>query len=665
MYKQKLGGDRVGSGAGMEVEMPEYERANHDLSSTWKSPMAVGTITPCMGLVGMRGDTFDIEVTADVQTPATIGALFGSLKFQIDFYSAPWRLYMGLMHNNALGIGNDMSKVRIPQLIISATAQELRADRDYNISQINQSSIFAYFGKRGIGHAPSGVTGLITRHFNALKEIAYYDICKNYYWNKQEGLGAIIHNKANTFNSVKTSQVYINGAYAAFNLATGYTYQLNRDTKWRIVLTNAVDKTEPEDLYVTISGRVVQAIEVWKNVVIEKSSVTGEGDIITLQSMDRGYTNERLTGWRFATIADNVTSIPRIKTFPLTDIDKGRTELMNQPLGNTTFVNNFAFSPWKEIFEANTNQTAWSYQKTQEGLALGTYQSDKFNNWLSTATITGAGGVNELSRIVVKTDNVANQQYIEVDQINIATKVQKLLNAVAVSGGGFWDWMDAVYGRGNNNMVFSPVYHGGVSKEVVFQEVTTQSAAEGEPAGSIVGRGRFNGKNKGGKVTIRVDEPSYIIGLVKMTPRLDYSQGNRWDNNLKNVNELHKPVMDRIGFQDLLTDEMAWWDTEVNSVGVTTFKSAGKQPSWIQYMTDYNEVFGAFAEPNSQMYMTFNRRYEADNGMNIKDLTTIIDPSKYNYIFAMTSLDAMNYMVQIRKEVHARRKVSNKQMPQV
>ena len=77
------------------------------------------------------------------------------------------------------------------------------------------------------------------------------------------------------------------------------------------------------------------------------------------------------------------------------------------------------------------------------------------------------------------------------------------------------------------------------------------------------------------------------MGIVSLTPRIDYSQGNRWDTNLKTMNDFHKPQLDEIGFQDLITDQMAWWDTQAG-VDVTdtaiTFMSAGKQPAWINYI---------------------------------------------------------------------------------
>ena len=132
------------------------------------------------------------------------------------------------------------------------------------------------------------------------------------------------------------------------------------------------------------------------------------------------------------------------------------------------------------------------------------------------------------------------------------------------------------------------------------------------------------------------------------------------------MDDLHKPSLDQIGFQDLITDQMAWFDTII-SEGEPTFKSAGKQPAWINYMTNVNVIKGNFAEPDNQMFMVLNRRYESEkstgNLLKIKDLTTYIDPSKFNHIFADTRLDAQNFWCQISLDISARRKMSAKIIP--
>ena len=120
----------------------------------------------------------------------------------------------------------------------------------------------------------------------------------------------------------------------------------------------------------------------------------------------------------------------------------------------------------------------------------------------------------------------------------------------------------------------------------------------------------LTGKHKGGLINIKVNEPSIIMGIVSLTPRIEYSQGNDWSSNLKTINDLHKPALDAIGFQELITEQLLWSDSTLNSkTGAVTTKSLDKQPAWLNYMTAVNKVYGHFAEQDNAMFMVLNRRY--------------------------------------------------------
>ena len=75
------------------------------------------------------------------------------------------------------------------------------------------------------------------------------------------------------------------------------------------------------------------------------------------------------------------------------------------------------------------------------------------------------------------------------------------------------------------------------------------------------------------------------------------------------------------------------------------------------------------ASKNGRRIKVLNRSYEINketlnlNQPVIKDLTTYIDPTKFNYIFADQSLDAMNFWVQIGVDWKARRMMSAKVIP--
>jgi hypothetical protein len=241
-----------------------------------------------------------------------------------------------------------------------------------------------------------------------------------------------------------------------------------------------------------------------------------------------------------------------------------------------------------------------------------------------------------------------------------------MLNRIAISGGSYDDWLNAVYTHERAKSIENPVYHGSLIKELAFEEVVsstdTQIDDNTSPLGTLAGRGRLTGKNKGGKIKIKCNEVSYIMGIVSITPRIDYSQGTKWDMNLKTMNDFHKPALDNIGYQDLITEQMGWWNTTKSGVTITQ-RSAGKQPAWINYMTNVNKTFGNFADENKEMFMTLNRRYEMGSSASIADLTTYVDPSKYNNIFAQGSRDSQNFWVQISNKIEARRKMSAKVIP--
>lgn len=153
-----------------------------------------------------------------------------------------------------------------------------------------------------------------------------------------------------------------------------------------------------------------------------------------------------------------------------------------------------------------------------------------------------------------------------------------------------------------------------------------------------------------------------IMIIGSFTPRVDYSQGNKWWTRLQTMNDFHKPNLDGIGFQELITDEMAAFDTVMNS-DKPTYHSAGKQVSWQEYMTNIDQSYGAFSAFRELAHMAMNRSYEHDDTGAIGDLTTYIDPTKFNVAFADAKLSAKNIWVQCAIDCTVRRKMSAKQIP--
>ena len=115
----------------------------------------------------------------------------------------------------------------------------------------------------------------------------------------------------------------------------------------------------------------------------------------------------------------------------------------------------------------------------QFGLCVKTYQSDLFNNWVNTEWIDGENGISEITSVSVTGGSFT------IDALNLAQKVYNMMNRIAVSGGSYRDWIETVYTSNYIERAETPVYMGGMSDEIVFQEVISQSATEQGLVGSV------------------------------------------------------------------------------------------------------------------------------------------------------------------------------------
>lgn len=363
-----------------------------------------------------------------------------------------------------------------------------------------------------------------------------------------------------------------------------------------------------------------------------------------------------------------IENITNIVTEELSDLDQLREDILSK--GNeryemtrtTVLGKNKNFTYIQHILGGNGSKyeisTKYNRSTAQCGLLLKTYQSDIFTNWINSEWIDGENGISAITAISTEGNKFT------IDQLNLSKKVYDMLNRIALSGGTYQDWVETVYTSTWNMHTETPVYEGGMSAEIEFQEVVSNSATEREPLGTLAGRG-FTSNKKGGQLHVKITEPCYIMGIVSITPRVDYCQGNDWDiTSLETMDDLHKPQLDSIGYQDLMQEQM--------NAQASRSLAVGKQPSWINYMTNYNKTYGTFAEEDGEgeSFMVLNRYFdvkqiskEGETGLKVYNTSTYIDPSQYNYIFAETGTKSMNFWVQLGFAIEARRVMSASQIP--
>ena len=711
--KTEIGKNTIGGGGKMTVDLRTYNRSTHNLSYVWRNTQAPGTLVPCIVELALPGDTWDIKTAVNVLTHPTIGPLFGSFKLQLDIFQCPIRLYHSALHNNALNIGLDMSKIKLPKYKIVNNADTLdgvtNTTGSRKTDKINPSSLIAYLGQMGQSTKIKTDYGANKNYelINAVPLIAYWDIYKNYYANRQEEIGAFIHSPYEIKNIVTDSiiqlkqgdtNIFKTGPNDNWNLTFCMSNQ-NVNSLVEVRMNKAAATTSAYLLdnihFKCRKGNCASVLvdtEMTLREVLDwmggSSWVDQSTSTVAIFSIPPGSGNlNNAWGPNSWYTTGGVNPNLQIETFPLNHIDYLREEILASDKYAEFIVNSGRTMPdglfqypidhmLNEVVDkTNPNvPVAKGYSVStfvQEGLALKTYQSDVFNNWINTEWIDDPeNGINAITSIDTSSGSFS------MDTLNLAKKVYDMLNRIAISGGTYKDWLETVYTHESFWMAETPIYEGGMSTEVTFQEVVSSGSSNQtkggvvQPLGTLAGRGR-HGHVKGGDIFIKVHEPSYIIGIVSLTPRIDYSQGNRWFTNLNNMNDLHKPALDGIGFQDLITEQMVASDTLVysNEIDPTTkvapkhFKSAGKQPAWINYMTNYNRAYGNFAVQNNQMFMTLNRLYSTGNIGEITDLTTYIEPDKFNYAFAQTDITAMNFWVQIGVNINTRRVMSAKIIP--
>lgn len=646
---KNIGKNTLGDNNKMSVRLHSYNMSNHDLSFVFRNTQSPGTLVPFMKIVAQKGDVFDIQLINKTLTHPTVGPLFGSYKLQHFVFTCPIRLYNSWLHNNRTGIGMKMNDIKFPTF--SHYAVVLKTDENgkpiYEGKMTNPSSLINYLGFKGTRlNKEYAESAPIATSQNAIPYLAYWDIFKNYFANKQEenfyyvGVGETVRNYTVTLNDGK-HEVGNGETTRALISATTSIQGNGIITDWTKFWENCIITLEQ-----TTNGN--------KEFTGAELATTTNTATITLDKLQKatGGTNAILIK-----ITNNNQNGIKLVAAPLENLDKIRDEILASP-GNQIFNINGAQAglPFSDVFGGDE----WKTQYPQYQLAVKTYDSDIYQNWVNTDWIDGSNGINEITAV-----NVADGK-LTMDALNLAQKVYNMLNRIAISGGTYRDWLETVYTTGQYiERPETPIFEGGMTQYIEFDEVVSQSATEEEPLGTLAGRGKNTRQKGSGRIHFKTSEPSYVIGICAITPMIDYSQGNDWDiMALQTMNDLHKPALDGIGYQDSLNQYRAWWTAETQVDSSITNTAAGKTVAWVDYMTNFNKTFGNFAAGQSESFMCLNRNYEENETLEkIEDLTTYIDPSKHNEIFADTNIDAMNFWVQTAVNCQVRRCISAKQIP--
>lgn len=641
-----LGKNTLGDNNKMKVAMRDYDMSTHDISTVFRSSVGVGMLVPFCKILCQKGDIIDINLINKTLSQPTLGPLFGSFKLQHFMFFGGFRLYNSWLHNNRTGIGMKMSDIKLPMML----AQTYKETTDAK-TNISSSALYKYLGwtssRRSGANATQGV------YKNGVPLLLYLDIFKNFFANTQEKKFYMLRGGLSRLSigpnvyKIPTENMKLS---PASNTTVGSFDESNNWTNyWKNV--KVLGKKNGSEVLTTMADLSSKPTD--KIIIIDKiTSIITEIVNIEFDKNIAKYISTNLRQYDLK-LLDQIRDVILHKKGNETLILHGAN--LDTPQNGSSELKGM----FDDLVEAQSNKLG--------GLLLKTYDSDIFNNWVQTDWIDGAGGITELTSI----DIIANEGKLTMDALNLQQKVYNMLNRIAVSGGTYRDWLETVYTAGKYlDRPETPVFIGGMTQYIEFDEVISKSATEtqygSQPLGDIAAIGRGGKPLNNGHIHYQCEEPGYIMGLIAITPMVDYSQGNDFDLNLQTIDDLHKPALDGIGYQDLIQEQMVG-DTSIyensGSISVLKHRAANKTVAWIDYMTNYNRTFGDFAVGEALDFMVLNRRYEVADNYTIKDLTTYIDPQKYIEIFADTDLTSQNFWVQTVIQATRRGNYSAKQIP--
>lgn len=650
-----LGKNTLGDNNKMKVAMRDYDMSTHDISTVCRTSLGVGMLVPFCKILCQKGDIIDLNLINKTLSQPTLGPLFGSFKLQHFMFFGGFRLYNSWLHNNRTGIGMKMSDIKLPMMKANTKGISASATTD-----ISASALYKYLGWSKSKRIGAGATNGVLK--NGVPLLLYLDIFKNFFANTQEKKFYMLKGAGNV--TLNISDSYQSSDDVNYTIGKNQeSIKITKTTKIKTTLTDIDYERFWDSIKVTIlesDGGLYQK-------TLRQLTTNALTNTITLNNTTA---NPYATILQLFTTKETAKFIKtKLGQYDLRVLDQIRDVILHKK-GNETLIleptnvgtNNNGSTELQTFF----NELIVSQSNKLGGMLLKTYDSDIFNNWIQTDWIDGAGGITEITSIDIN----ANDGKLTMDALNLQQKVYDMLNRIAVSGGTYRDWLETVYTAGKYlDRPETPVFIGGMTQYIEFDEVISKSATEtaygSQPLGDIAAIGRGGKPLNSGHIHYQCEEPGYIMGLMAITPMVDYSQGNDFDLNLQTIDDIHKPALDGIGYQDLIQEQMVGETSTYNASGNISnmiHKAANKTVAWIDYMTNYNRTFGDFAAGEALDFMVLNRRYEVVNA-EIKDLTTYIDPQKYIEIFADTSLDSQNFWVQTVIQATRRGNYSAKQIP--
>ena len=341
---------------------------------------------------------------------------------------------------------------------------------------------------------------------------------------------------------------------------------------------------------------------------------------------------------------------PQIADIPLTDLDN---LFLNLPVDGGDITTKFPASIAQIFSSALGGDLA--------GMALGTYLPDLQNVILNKDFYE-----KNVTSVQVSTTGGS----FNIDQLVTAKKLWDSRTKDAMASGTFRDWIRMHYGVTPKIMDDMPTFLGATSSPIGFEDIRATTFTDKGQSKQYLGDKGSSGYGYGSSRRFRItcDRPGYVMVLAQIVPHVDYDQGLSRYVLSRKLSDEFRPEFNGIGLQDVLVSDLNASYENIAEAGTAEALTppwrvgVGKQPAWIQYMTDINKVRGTFC--STERSWVLRRDMQAtgdpdDTGVYdpTKDTVTsaYINPHDWNQPFSDQSPTAQNFLVQfnIRHKVRS------------
>lgn len=728
-----------------KVAVKKPSRSNVNLSTTRRFSCNVGTLIPALTLPVQSGDKIHMSISALVKTLPFVGPLMGSFKIQMDTFYFPYRYYNSWLHDDRTDF--DPYDIKFPLAAINAISYGYDSYPYYSSpvspgSLWNYLGV-GYEGRLLTG--ASSTTTTVNRYFNAVPLLGYWDIFRSYYANTQEKTFPFICGPSVPSSSTSTGHnIEILNCDLSVIDDSRQVILATPGNEHLILPVYSGSLTEGSGTAGSTDNNSGTNYKFYPYSEKPDSSNYGSSWYSPYASFYnckvaqgglalKTYRSDRFTTWLNAdTYYENmasssmlVSNVPTQLSAFKRDDEASYKALINANRLGGTYLASDSSSPSAANHENQFSDITLGgdainkYQSWDGyGLSFIQYSSPGYRSPVNNApftnvyggTVYGAQHPREWNQLWRSTDmsqlNVPFEKFnvsddaqddipndwssrgnvaigrLSMDALYFASHLDRMLKRTQLAGGRYSDWNYVQYGNSIRAIVETPTFIRSHSFTLACEDVVqTSESSDENPLGSLAGRGR--GGAAGRHVNFYVPEHGFMMTIFSISPYVDYSQGVSWYLRMTSLGDIHVPVLDGIGFQDLISDDLttAYTVLPATTVGNTDndyhygYYGIGKQPAFIEWMTNENRVYGDFADPNRLMYMTLCRRFadwstaNSDSSNNPGRIPTdvnfssYIDPRDWNFCFADTSLESQNFWIQLAFHITAKRVISKKIMP--